>query len=186
MTTTRTRKTIALAVTVASLAGTGAVLALPKGKDLSKLPKEVQPIHCLVGEWRGTAKLEMGGQAVDLKLSMSCKATSADHGVLCDTTFTGFPGVGTVRSTDLFGYDPAGKRYHWFSVNSLGDTHDHVAELPTGPTITWAYSGLQEGKPFQEVISMTMNEAATRIELVNRHLVAGELAGTLSGTVTKK
>jgi hypothetical protein len=184
--TSRKPVAIALAVTLASLAGAGAVLARPKGKDLSKLPPEVQPIHCLVGEWRGAAKIEMGGQAVDLKVSMSCKAISGDFGVLCHSTFSGIPGLGTAHETDLFGYDPGAKRYHFFAVNSLGETHDHVAELPTGPTITFAYSGLQAGKPMQEVIAMTMNEAATQLTLVNRTVVDGQLVSTMSGTVTKK
>jgi len=181
-----TSKTIALAVTLASIASAGAVLARPKGKDLGKLPREIQPIHCLTGEWRGAAKVELGGQTVDLKLSMSCKATSGDYGVLCHSTFTGVPGVGTVHETDLFGYDPGAKRYHWFAISSMGETHDHVAELPTGPTITFAYSGVQEGQPFQEVIAMTMNEAGNKLEFATRSLVGGELASKMTGTVTKK
>jgi hypothetical protein len=172
-------------VFVAAAACTSQVSAKGAAVD-SKLPKEVQQMYCLVGEWRGDFKFQAGGDVADLKLQLSCSPTANGYGIACKARFTGFPGAGPQEETDLFGFDPGARKYHWFSVTSMGEAHDHVAEIPTSDTLRWVYSGLQEGKPMVEAIQMTFSPDSRRIELKNDGTVGGQPAWSFAGTMFKK
>ena len=152
---------------------------------LANLPKEIQSMHCLVGTWRGSVKFRAGDIDADVKLNLSCQATSSNYGVKCEARFRGLPGGGERHETDLFGYDASRKQYHWFAVSDMGETHDHVAEIPSSPTIEWIYRGLQDGKPLEERIRMTFSEDGKQLQIQNDGTVGGAPAWTFAGTATK-
>lgn len=184
-------KTFLGALAMAAVVGGGG-LAVAKAKNdkaIAHLPKEVQPMHCLVGEWTGTVTFMAGGQKSEGKATISCKAASQGFGVLCQTKFTGLPGGSVHEATELFGYDPGHNQYHWFSVGNGGETHDHVAQPPAkmGDPIVWVYSGLMDGKPMQEIVRFTFeNPEATKMTFRTEALVDGQPAFGLGGTLTKK
>src|SRR5678810_637065 len=98
-----------------------------KGNADPKLPKETQPMYCLVGQWKsqnGIAVLDGKKHKVDF--TVSCAPTSGGMALLCTDKFD-IEGIGHLEETDLFGYDPGQGRYHWFAVTQQGETHDHVA-----------------------------------------------------------
>ncbi len=149
----------------------------------SKLPAELQTIRRLIGDWRGSGSGKLGAESVSVRLTLSCTGAAGGFGVQCKTRFTGLPG-GSAEETDLFGFDPGQRKYHWFSVTSLGETHDHVAEMPAGDTLRFVYDGVTEGKPMQEVISLKISDDH-HIEFQNTSTVGGQLVWTLSGSATK-
>jgi hypothetical protein len=163
--------------------------ALAKGKADPKLPKEIQPMYCLVGEWKSqNAVAVLDGKKHKVDFTVSCAPTSGGMGLLCSTKFD-IEGLGHIEETDLFGYDPGQNRYHWFSVTQMGETHDHVAlaPAPSDKGITFSYTGFQNGKPMQEVVSMTfLDEAATRIDFKNDGVIAGQPAWKITATMIKK
>jgi hypothetical protein len=114
-------------------------------------------MECLVGAWKGAGSLAMGNDTAKLHATWSCKRTAAQYGVLCTFHVTGIPGVPAYEETDLMGYEPNTQQYHWYSVTNAGETHDHVAPLPTGDTLTFVFNGTQEGKPFKEVIDLSFS-----------------------------
>jgi hypothetical protein len=119
-------------------------------------PKETQGMACMVGSWKGTGSMTMGTNKVDgVKMTYNCKRTSGDWGVACTGVMTGIPGMGRLEETDLFGYDPGAGKYHWFAVTNDGETHDHVGTPGKGDTLEFVYNGVQEGKPFKEVLQLT-------------------------------
>lgn len=163
---------------------TTAALAKPD----SKLPKEVQAVHAMVGTWTGkNAQVTMGGKQTKGDIAIGCSATSGGFGVLCKTKIT-IEGMGTIEETDLFGYDPQAKRYHWFAVTSTGETHDHVAMPPTDkePSMVFAYSGFQDNLPMQEVIRLTFAQDGKKVDFRNDGVVGGQSAWTIVATLTKK
>jgi len=166
----------------AASAGGAAASHDPK---LAKLPKEIQNIHCLDGEWRGPGKLDAGEMKADVKVSLSCHPASDGYGVSCNARFAGMPG-GDATETDLFGYDAGQNKYHWFSVTSMGDTHDHVADVNKGNTVEWVYRGQQEGKPFEERVKMVFGEDGKHLDFRSESTLGGAPAGTLSGSLAKK
>jgi hypothetical protein len=153
--------------------------------DNPKLPKEIQDMYRLVGSWQARATMQMGDSKTALGLTWVCEAASLGYGVACKAKFTGMPG-GVQEESDLFGFDPGSKKYHWFSVTSMGETHDHAAELSTGSTLKFVYDGMAEGKPMRETIFLTFNDDGTRLELRNEGTIGGKPAWTMSGTATKK
>jgi hypothetical protein len=163
--------------------------AFADGKPDPALPKEIQGMHRMVGDWKSEgATAFIAGKKRKAALAMSCSPTAGGMGILCNSTVE-VEGLGRMAETDLFGYDAGQNKYHWFAVTQMGETHDHVA-LPPGPNdkgLTFVYSGYQEGKPMQEVISLTfLDPAATRIDFKNSGVVGGEPAWKIAATIVKK
>jgi hypothetical protein len=131
---------------------------LPALASAEPLPQPVTDMDCLVGAWKGAGSLTMGKDKAAIAVTWDCKRTSAQFGVLCQARMTGIPGVAVYDETDLFGYEPNSKLYHWYSVTNAGETHDHVAKPPTGDSVQFVFNGVQEGKPFREVIDMTFSK----------------------------
>jgi hypothetical protein len=174
-------------ITLTVLASLTAAVSANPSTD-PKLPKEVAAMNCLVGTWTSkNLQMTMDGKKLKGEMTVTCVATSGGYGVSCNDKLT-LQGLGTIEETDLFGYDPQAKLYHWYGVTSMGETHDHVATPPAegDPTIMFAHSGTQGGKPMQEVLSMTFNKDATRLDFKNYGIVAGQAAWTMVATFTKK
>jgi hypothetical protein len=178
----KTVSTLALALLTATTA------AADTGSPDASLPKEVQQMYCLVGNWTAKdAVFTLEGKKHKATFAVSCAPTSAGMGLLCTATFD-IDGVGKgLQETDLFGYDPGSARYHWFSVTQSGDTHDHVAVPPASKDdpIVFAYSGLQDGKPVQEVVTMKF-DSETKISFRNDGVLGGKPAWAITATMTKK
>jgi hypothetical protein len=176
--------------TALGLGGLGALMlaasALAKDAPDPKLPKEIKDMYCLVGQWQGDFQYDIGGTQGITKASIGCTPTSSGYGLSCKAHFSGLPGGSTADETDLFGFDPGARKYHWFSVTSMGEAHDHVAEPPTGSTIHWLYRGTAEGKPMEEAISMTFSADEKRIDFTNDGTVGGQKAWSLKGPMLKK
>jgi len=183
---TRTRLTsITLGTTaVLGLLAGAATADKRKAKPDPSLPAAVQNMYCLVGDWRGTASLEMGEVKDKLTVSLSCKPASGGHAVQCSARFDG-KGF-TAHETDLFGYDAGKNQYHWFSVTDQGETHDHVAEMPTGPTVEFVHSGRADGKALQELIGLTFSEDGSSIGFRNTVVSGGEPVVHLNGKLLRK
>jgi hypothetical protein len=151
-----------------------------------KLPKEIKDMYCLVGQWQGDFQYDMGGAKGTAKASINCSPTSSGFGLQCKAHFSGLPGGGSAEESDLFGFDPGARKYHWFSVTSMGETHDHVADMPTGSTIHWLYRGTSEGQPMEEAITMTFSADEKRIDFKNDGTVGGQKAWSMAGPMLKK
>ena len=177
-------KTLLTALVLTSLV----TRALADSKAAPKVPKEIQSLYAMVGDWKSEKAIgEMGGKKRKSEVSISCAPTAAGVAILCNTTIE-IEGMGRIAETDLFGYDAGQGKYHWFGVTQRGDAHDHVA-LPPGPNdkgFTFVYSGYQDGKPMQEVISLTFLDGGAKMEFKNTGTVGGEPAWKIAATIVKK
>lgn len=135
-----------------------ASLALATPALADAVPEPVARLEALVGTWKGTGTLAMGGATAKVAGTWNCKRTSAKFGVLCTVKITGVPGLPVYEETDLFGYDPGSGTYHWASVTNTGDTHDHVAKVGAADAtkIQYVYTGTSDSKPFKEVLDMEL------------------------------
>jgi hypothetical protein len=182
--TTKTTGILGAAAVGAMVLGGGLALA-SKGSPNASAPPEVQNMGCLVGEWKGTGQLQMGDTRAELKLSLSCRWQSGGMGVACQARFTGPPALGTLEESDLFGYDANTHKYHWFAVTSTGETHDHVAEIPTGPVINWVFNGTQDAKPYKEIVRMEFSADSKQLTFESDVLVGGVKQMAFTGVLKK-
>ncbi|MGE0550531.1 MAG: hypothetical protein AB7O24_14110 [Kofleriaceae bacterium] len=176
--------TAALFTTLAALTSS----AFAQGAPDPRLPKEIQPMYAMVGEWKAqNAQGTFGGQKRKVEFTVSCAPTAGGFGILCHSKFD-IEGMGRVEGTDLFGYDATQNRYHWFAVTTRGDIHDHVAAPPSvkDRALKFVYSGTQDGKPLQEAIRMSLSADGSKIEFRNEGTVGGQQAWLLTATMVKK
>jgi hypothetical protein len=156
-----------------------------------ELPREITLLHRLVGEWTTrTGTVNMGGKQGKLDIKVSCALTPNKVGVLCQSRIT-IEGLGTIEGTDLFGYDPGSKTYHWFCVNGMGETHDHVAKPPGAKDkgFTWVHEGLdKDGKSSREVIVMALDDSGgqAKMEFRNDISIDGKPAIAMVAAMSKK
>lgn len=171
-------------ITLATILAAAAAMAPVKQP---KLPKPQADMECLVGRWKGTGTLVMGDQQAKLDLSLDCKRTPGGFGIACTSRILGIPGMASYEETDLFGYDAGKNKYHWFSVTSGGETHDHVADVPAAgsPKITWVYDGIMEAKPMRETNTFTFTPDGKGFALTSEQVVDGHVVATITGTVKK-
>src|SRR5215471_17034625 len=135
--------------TILSAALALATLAPAAFADDAAPPKEVSGMSCLVGTWKVKGTMSMGGQKATLTGSWACSWLASKWGVQCEFDAAGMPGMGRYLEHDLMGYEPNSKTYHWYAITNAGETHDHVAQLPTGNDLHFVYEGTQDGKPFK-------------------------------------
>jgi hypothetical protein len=146
------------------------VIALAESQAM---PKPVTDMECLVGRWKGKGSLSMGKDKLPIQATWTCDRTAAQFGVLCNFHVTGIPGMPAYEDTDLMGYEPNTNLYHWYSVTNAGETHDHVASVPKGDTISFVFNGTQEGKPFKETIELTFSKDSKHVSGRSETFVAG-------------
>jgi hypothetical protein len=146
----------------------------------------VQPLQRLVGTWLAKgATFTMAGKAQKVDITIACSATAGGHGVLCQTKIAA-PGM-VIEETDLFGYDAAQQRYHWFAVTSMGDTHDHVGLTPVNDrALVFAHSGFSDGKPMQEVLRLTVDATGKKLDFRNDGVVDGQPLWQVSAMLAKQ
>ncbi len=156
-----------------------ALALIPAAAGADAPPKQVTDMECLVGNWKGGGTMKMGKDSLKIDLSLSCKRTSGQFGVLCSSKMTGIPGVAAYEETDLFGYEPNSNTYHWFSVTNGAETHDHVAKVPDGDKITFVYNGTQEGKAFKEAIDMDFAKDGKSMTVHVDSVVAGQVIASM-------
>jgi hypothetical protein len=186
MKTSQTSKTTAL-ITLTVLSTLAPLAAANPSAD-PKLPKEVQAMHCVVGTWSAkAAPIVMDGKKTKADISITCAPASGGWAISCNGVFK-IDGMGTAEESDIFGYDPEQKLYHWYAVTSMGETHDHVAMPPTSDSapIVFAHSGFSNGMPMQEVLRMQFNKDATKMDFRNTTVVAGQQTFSLVASLAKK
>lgn len=156
------------------------------GPPAPPLPKEIKDMDCLVGKWAGTGTMAMGESKANVKVSWDCQRSSGSHGVLCKARFTGIPGMASYEETDLFGFEPGTRKYHWFSVTNAGETHDHVADVPTGNKLDFVHKGTQDGKPFKEMVEMSFSEDSKTVTFRGETFLDGKSTSLIEAKASKK
>jgi hypothetical protein len=165
----------------------GASLAAAKGNPpQTSIPKEISVLRPLVGAWEGSGTCEMAGQTHTARVTMRCEPTAGGFGVACRTSIAGLSPAPAEEHTDLYGFDPGQGKYHWFSVTSAGDTHDHVGQTAADGSIEWAYRGVMQAKQLEERVTMRFSADGNRVELHSRGTLDGAPAWDMKGSATKK
>ena len=138
----------------------------------------------LRGHWEAKVDLDLGGAKFNVLYLLDFEKASDNNGVVMYEKTT-IPGVGTLYGTNLIGFDPFDGKYHWYSVDNFGTTHDHTGVFIDATHFYMEHNSIREGKNFQEKIWLDWINANT----VKLKLVAttdGEVEEIAEGTFKRK
>jgi hypothetical protein len=152
------------------------VLDLNAQEKKPEIPVPVKNLMKFLGKWKADASLIMDGKTYKVDYYVNCKKTADGNGLTADEDFAS-PDLGTLKGANLAGYDPYDSKIHWFSVDNMGTTHDHVGEWQTPDHLYMEHNSMREGKKFQEKLDFTFNGK----DELNFRLVA-----TLDGTEVER
>ena len=144
---------------------------------------EHQRLGRLVGEWSGTGTLQMGSDAAPVTSRFSCEVAPGGVAVAC-VHRAEIEGMGPLVENALIGIDPTDGKLHWYNVNTMGETHDHVGEWASDDSIAWSFEGHAEGQPLVEAI--TMKVTSDTLSFRSETTVAGQPAARFEGSMQRR
>lgn len=143
---------------------------------------EHQKLARLLGDWKGTGTLKMGDNLAPVTSAFSCQVAPGGAAVAC-THHAEIEGMGPMIENALIGVDPASGKLHWYNVNTMGETHDHVGHWASADQIAWSFEGEAEGQPLVE--SITMDLGGGELSFRSETTVGGQQAALFEGTMTR-
>lgn len=148
------------------------------------IPQILEKALSLEGVWEADATLKMGGQTINFKYRFEFKKIVQGQGLYVEEGGD-VPGVGVLSGATLVGFDPHGGKLHWFSIDNLGTTHDHIGELVNENHLRLTHQSQKEGKDFSETIDFIW-KSPTEITAKLIATVGEETEEELTGTFIKK
>lgn len=147
------------------------------------IPQKAKDLQKLVGNWKGNATLTLPDNSkLPLQMTYECKSTSSGYGVSCKLNGT-MPDGAKYESTDIWGYDAGDGLVHWFTVTSMGETHDHKLAFD-GNVLHGQFAGPKDGKVYVETIRFELT-SDKKISIRSSVVVGGQQHEILEGVMTK-
>ena len=122
------------------------------------LPAPIQNLMKFLGKWDADATFTIEGKAYKVVHSLNGTKTADGNGLSMEEWFT-HPELGSMKGANLAGFDPFDSKIHWFSVDNMGTTHEHIGEWVTPDHLYVEHNGMRDGKNFIEKIDMTFKGA---------------------------
>ena len=119
-----------------------------------EVPEAVKNLMKFVGKWESNASLGMEGKTYKVLYKVDCKPIADGNGVYVDEWFSSKE-LGTLKGSDLFGYDPFDTKIHVYSVDNMGTTHEHTGEWQTPDHLYVEHNSVREGKKYVEKLDFT-------------------------------
>jgi hypothetical protein len=114
------------------------------------------------------------------------KTASANNAILMHE-WADIPGVGKLDGNNLAGVSTYDGKIHWYSVDNMGTTHEHIGEFSDATHFTMIHKSTQDGKEFIETLQMEFPKPGI-LTLKQTSTLDGEETVAISGTFhrTKK
>ena len=152
--------------------------------DNTKLPLPVQQILRWEGRWKGPATLQLDGKTYKSTYFADFKKTADGNGLYmnesCDV-----PGIGKMNGANLVGFDPNDGKIHWYSVDNMGTTHEHVGQFTNDNDFYMEHKSHQKGKQYVEKIQVNFKDKNTLLLTVIGTL-DGNVQETIEATFTRE
>lgn len=120
------------------------------------VPDAVNGLKKFVGRWNSDATLVIEGKSYKVDYHVEGREIAEGNGVYLDEWFTS-PELGALKGGNLVGYDPYDSKIHWYSVDNMGTTHEHVGAWQTPDHLFVEHQGMRDGKRFVEKIEFRFN-----------------------------
>lgn len=127
------------------------VLVLQTGFSFAQSINPMQAFLDLKGRWEGRIDLNLGGTEFNVTYLLDFEKESDNNAVVMYEKCT-IPGVGTLNGVNLIGYDPYDGKYHWYSVDNFGTTHEHIGSFTDETHFYMEHQSVRETGVFLERI----------------------------------
>jgi hypothetical protein len=128
-------------------------------------------------------KMINNGNPSSAKAEWNFRSVAGGHGVYLEETVTD-PASGTLKSSDLMGFDPYDKKIHVYTVDNMGTCHDHICEWKSPEHFYLEHNSMRDGKVYIEKINMVM-KGNDSFESDYKAILDGKIVGTGQGTLTR-
>lgn len=144
-----------------------------------EIPEAVKNAQQWIGKWTGTTTMVMQGKTYTPKDEWVFRSVAGGFGVYLEMTSTD-PALGTMKSSDLMGFDPFDQKIHVFTVDNMGTCHDHICEWKSADHFYLEHNSIRDGKPYTEKIDMVM-KGKDAFETDYKGIVDGKTVDTGKG-----
>ena len=109
-----------------------------------------------IGIWEADAVLTIDGKPHKILYHINFRRAADGKGLYADEWFSD-TALGNMKGANLIGYDPYDSKVHWYSVDNMGTTHEHIGDWKGSDDFYMEHNGMREGKKYVEKISMKFN-----------------------------
>jgi hypothetical protein len=93
--------------------------------------------------------------------------------------------VGKLDGNNLAGVSTYDGQIHWYSVDNMGTTHEHIGEFSDATHFIMIHKSMQEGKEFVETLNIEFPKPDI-LTLKQTNMLNGEETAVISGTFHRK
>jgi len=149
----------------------------------TEAPQQPAPLRFILdlqGKWESTASMQLEDNTYSFQYFADFRPTADGDAVLMLES-ADISGVGKLRGANLIGFNPYDGKIHWYSVDNMGTTHEHIGDLSSENEFRMIHSSMQNGKSYQEDIGM---KRINKNELVLKVVATldGKIVETINGT----
>ncbi|MBK8501279.1 MAG: DUF1579 family protein [Saprospiraceae bacterium] len=137
----------------------------------------------LDGHWQALVKITIGQEQSETMYYADFSTTSDGQAVLMKEE-SDIPNVGKLHGTNLIGFDPNDGKIHWFTVDNLGTTHEHIGSFSNQHHFVMARHSMQNGKNYKEDISMHL-KGSDNLDLKVTATIDGVIQEIIEGTFVR-
>ena len=168
----------------------GLFLAIPAISQTSsntneKVARQLNLLLQLKGLWEtDAATMKTGGKEYKFAYYADFKPASGNKAIVMHE-WANIPGMGKLDGNNLAGINLSDGKVHWFSVDNMGTTHEHIGEFADDKHFTMIHQGTQDGKEFIEKLEMELSKPDVLI-LNQVAMLDGEEVAVINGVFHRK
>lgn len=122
----------------------------------NQIPGALAGLMRLEGSWEGPARMMLEGKNYQFTYTAVFKKAADGMGLTMEEGFT-HSELGTLKGSNLIGFNANDGKIHWFSVDNFGTAHDHLGHWISEDHFYMQAGEIQQKKKFVEKINMKFN-----------------------------
>ncbi len=148
-------------------------------------PAVLKKLLAMTGNWEGTGTMKEGGKTTNFPYLLNVKKTAGGTGILA-VEEADIPGMGKMLGTNIAGYNSEEDLIHWYTIDNMGTTHDHLGKLIDKNHYQMVYEiKTKDNKAFKELINVIF-EGKDKLNMDLVITVDGQVQMEETASLTKK
>jgi hypothetical protein len=137
------------------------------------------------GLWEtNAATMKTGGKEYKFAYYADFRTASENNAIRMHE-WANIPGIGKLDGNNLAGVSMYDGKIHWYSVDNMGTTHEHMGEFLDPSHFTMVHKSMQEGKEFVETLEIEIPKP-DKLTLKQVATLGGEETAVITGTFHRK